>query len=488
MPENGETPENGGEEQGKTFTEETPVRAEHTLEIDGDKIGYTSTAGRLPLKDDHGEILAQMYFTAYTRSDISDPADRPLTFVFNGGPGSSSVWLHMGTCGPQRVAMHDEGWLPAPPYKLVDNDYSWLGFTDLVFVDPVGTGFSRAKDEEQAKKYWNVQGDVESVGSFIRLYLTRYERWSSPLFLAGESYGTTRAAALSDHLAGRGIGLNGVVLISNALNFQTLNFGRGNDLPYMVYLPTYAATAWYHGALSDDMQQRTLAEIVAEAEQFAETEYAVALAKGDRLTPEERAATIERLSELTGLSALYLDGCNLRPHIMRFCKELLRERKQTVGRLDSRFTGTDAQNVTEFPEFDPSLVAITPPYTAMFNDYARRVLGYESDLEYQILSFAVNQSWEYERGQIVDTSDALRRAMSKNPHMNVFVGQGYYDLATPHFAAEWVFNHLDLRPEQHAKFTYATYEAGHMFYLHVESLAQFKADVAAFYTSSLPNT
>ncbi len=485
MAENDNKSENKESESG-ALTEETPVSVPHKLELNGEEINYSSTAGRMPIKDEKGEILAQMFFTAYTRTDMGDdPAERPLTFVFNGGPGSSSVWLHLGTCGPKRVAMHDAGWMPSAPYRLVDNAFTWLDITDLVFIDPVGTGFSRAKDDEQAKKYWTPKGDVESVGTFIKNYLTRYERWSSPLFLAGESYGTTRAAALSDHLLNRGVAINGAVLISNALNFQTLHFARGNDLPHMLYLPTYAATAWYHGALSEDMQNRSLTEIVAEAEDFAETDYAIALAKGDRMTADERAAIIERLSSLTGLGGDYLEACNLRPEIMRFCNELLRDRKLTVGRLDSRFTSTDAVTISEYPEFDPSMYAIIPPYTATFNDYARRVLGYESELEYEILSFAVNAGWEYARGTVLETASPLRSAMKKNPSMHVFVGQGYYDLATPHFAAEWTFNHLGLLPEQHERFSYHYYESGHMFYLLIEALAQFKQDVAAFYAASL---
>lgn len=463
-----------------------PVVRQHQLKLGRRTLRYTTTTGRMALKNEADEIEAQLFFTAYTLGHEEADRRRPLTFVFNGGPGSASVWLHLGALGPKRVKMQDEGWMPAPPYQLVDNEQTWLDDTDLVFIDPVGTGYSRAVKTDLNKKFWNLKGDFESVGEVIRLYLTRYNRWSSPLFLCGESYGTTRAAGLAGHLIEKGIAFNGIMLISTILNFQTADFDRGNDLPYALFLPTYAATAWYHHKLSPDLQRASLAALLAEAEQWAQSEYTAALMKGDRLGEAERQSIIERLVRYTGLSPAFIDQSNLRIHIMRFCKELLRDRKKTVGRLDSRFTGMDALAVTEMPDFDPSFTAITPPYTAMMNDYARNVLGYETDLAYETLSFAVNGGWEWDRGKYADTSEALRSALARNPYLKVLVAMGYYDLATPHFAAQYTLSHMDIDPSLHDNIRLAGYEAGHMLYLDVTSLAKLKKDVQAFIPTAVP--
>ncbi len=460
-----------------------PVQTQHSLTIGGKTLQYTATAGLMPLrKDDEDEpdVEAHIFFTAYTLDAVADPAQRPLVFVFNGGPGSASVWLHLGALGPRRVQMQDEGWMPPPPYRLVDNDHTWLDFADLVFIDPVGTGYSRAAKKDLNKNYWNLEGDLKAVGEFIRLYLTRYQRWESPLYLAGESYGTTRAAGLAGHLFERGIAFNALFLISTTLNFQTIRFERGNDLPFVLFLPTYTASAWYHGKLPDDLQQRPLADVVAEVEAWAETDYAAALAKGDRLTDDEREALVAQLARYTGLSARFVEQSNQRILIYRFCKELLRDEKRTVGRLDSRFKGRDALAVTEFPEFDPSMTAISPPYTAMANSYLRRDLGYETDLEYRTLSSDVNKEWEWERGKFPDTSEALRGALARNPFMHVFMGMGFYDLATPHFATQYTMTHMDIDADLRDNLHTATYQAGHMFYLDVPSLGKLKADVLAF--------
>jgi carboxypeptidase C (cathepsin A) len=463
------------------FEDKPPVETKHELTIGKKSLKYAVNTGMMPLKNEEtGEIEAQIFFMAYTLDGKKDKSKRPLVFVFNGGPGSASVWLHLGALGPKRVKMQDEGWLPAPPYQLVDNPHTWLDAADLVFVDPVGTGYSRSAKAEYNKKYWSLKGDIESLGEFIRLYLTRFNRWTSPLFLAGESYGTTRAAGLAGHLVDKGIAFNGVVLISNAINFQTLRFGRGNDLPNMLYIPTYAATAWYHKKLPDDLQKKPLKDVLAEVEAWTETEYALALTKGDRLDDKERQTIIDQLSRYTGINPTYIDGTNLRIDIWRFCKELLRDRKRTVGRLDSRFKGRDAIAVTEGPEFDPSMVEIAPPYTAMINHYVRSELGYETDTEYETLSYKTFEGWEAEKGQYTDTSEALRSALAKNAFMKVMVAQGYYDLATPHFAAQYTFTHMDIDPELRDNIQTAHYEAGHMFYLDVKSLTKFRKDVEKF--------
>ena len=437
----------------------------------------------MPLKNvQSGETEANIFFVAYTLDGVKDVGKRPLVFAFNGGPGSGSVWLHLGALGPKRVKMQDEGWMPPPPYQLVPNDNTWLDVADLVFIDPVGTGYSRSTKEELNKQYWGLEGDLKSVAEFIRLYLTRYTRWTSPLFLVGESYGTTRAAGLAGMLVDKGIGLSGIMLLSTILNFQTARFERGNDLPYVLFLPTYAATAWYHGMLPDDLQQKPLTEVLAEVETWAETDYSLALMKGGRLTVKEREDVIDHLVRYTGLDARYVEHSNLRIQIHRFCKELLRHEGRTVGRLDSRFKGRDALGVSEFPDFDPAMAAIMPPYTAMMNQYARAELGYETDTEYKALNFEVNQNWEMPRGQFPDTSEALRSALAKNPFMKLFVGQGYFDLATVHFAAQYTLEHMDVDPEQRDNIELAFYEAGHMFYLDVKSLAKLKGDAAAFIT------
>jgi carboxypeptidase C (cathepsin A) len=474
MAENAEPSENN---DAPKLEEKAPVNTRHQIDVNGRTLGYTATVGMMPLKNDKDEIDAEMFYMAYTLDD-AEVAERPLMFVFNGGPGSSSIWLHMGTCGPKRVKMEDEGWMPAPPFALVENEQTWLDLADLVFIDPVGTGYSRAKDDEKAKQYWNVHGDLEGVSEFIRLYLTRAKRWTSPLFLAGESYGTTRAAGLAGMLFDKGVALNGVVLISTILNYQTAMFTRGNDLPYILYLPTYTATAYYHGKLPDDLQNKPLREVIAEVENWAETDYTLALMKGDRLSEDEHHQVAETLARYTGLSETYLKHTNLRIHIQRFCKELLRDQNRTVGRLDSRFKGRSALAVGDYPEFDPSLTDITPPYNALFSTYVRDELGYETDRKYEVLSFNVNGSWEWPRMGYPDTSEHLRSALAKNPHMHVLVAQGYFDLATPHFAAHYTLNHMDIAPDVRDNIHYTDYEAGHMLYLEVGSLAKLKADVA----------
>jgi carboxypeptidase C (cathepsin A) len=466
--------------------ETPPVETQRQVTVDGKVLNYTATAGVIPLRDEEkDEITARLFFTAYTLHGVEDTSSRPLAFVFNGGPGSSSVWLHLGAIGPKRVKMQDEGWMPAPPFRLEDNQHTWLGMADLVFIDPVGTGYSRAANPEKKKDFWSLENDLKSVGEFIRLYLTRYKRWHSPLFLAGESYGTTRAAGLAGYLFDHGIAFSGLVLISTVLNFQTIEFEDGNDLPFVLFLPTYAATAWYHRRLPPDLQTKSLRDVLAEAEAWAETEYTVALAKGDRLSDGERAALIETLARYTGLEPRFIDYSRLRVRDRHFFKELLRDQGQTVGRLDSRFKGVDRLAVSETPEFDPAATATLPPYTAMLNQYMREELGYETDVRYEILSLDVNKDWQWDRGKFPDTSEPLRSAVAKNPFMKVFLAMGYYDLATPHFATQYTLSHMDLDPTVRGNFQTAYYEAGHMPYLDIKSLAKFRQDVAAFIQSGL---
>jgi carboxypeptidase C (cathepsin A) len=460
--------------------EEKPVVTSHEVRIGARVLRYKVTTGFMPLRSEQGTVEANVFFMAYTLDGVADPAKRPLMFSFNGGPGSASVWLHLGVLGPRRVDMGEEGWMPPAPYRLVDNEHTWLDFTDMVFIDPVGTGFSRAATAELGRKFWGLQGDIRSVGDFIRLYLSRHERWASPLFVVGESYGTTRAAGLARHLVDRGIALNGVILVSTILNFGTADWSTGNDLPYALILPTYTATAWYHRKLAPDLQA-DLRKTLAEAERWATTEYLVALAKGDRMTPEERRAVAERLARYTGLSAGYVDQSNLRVELGRFQAELLRDQGKTVGRLDSRFTGTNPIGGAERAEFDPSMTAIRPPYTATFNDYVRRELGFKSDLEYYILGGGIGAPWNFgSDNEYVDVGESLRAAFARNPHMRVFVAYGYYDAATPYAAAQYTIDHLRLPPELKARISSGYYESGHMMYIHRPSLAKLTEEVRGF--------
>ncbi len=463
-----------------------PIVTRHQLTINGKIINYTATAGYLQLKGEDGKPKANIFFTAYTKDGVTDLSKRPVTYTFNGGPGSSSVWLHMGVIGPKRVVMTDKGDALPPPYSYITNEYSWLDKTDLVFIDPVTTGFSRAVTGESDKQFHGYEEDIQSVGDAIRLYATKYDRWGSPKFLAGESYGTTRAAGLSLYLQERyKFYLNGIVLISSILNMQTARFDIGNDLPYALFLPTYTATAFYHQKLSPDLQ-KDLKKTLEEVQAFAETEYYTALAKGSDLSTSEFNAIRDKLSRYTGLSKEYIEQTNLRINIQKFDKQLRREDGLTVGRLDSRFTGRDYDDAGVNPEFDPSNDGtISGPYAAAFHHYAKSELGIKNELPYEILGGRV-QPWNYNNVQnkYLNVAEELRKAMAINPFLKVWVLCGYYDLATPYFAAEYTFNHMGLRPEQKKNITFTYYEAGHMMYIHKPSLQQMKKDADKMYADS----
>ena len=482
---NEETKIGAENEAAKQVPEEIISKTQHTVIIDGEEVSYTATAGTMILKEedkDSGEkAKASVFFIAYTKDGVKETGTRPITFSFNGGPGSSSVWMHLGLLGPRRLLMGDAGNLLPPPYELVNNEFSLLDETDLVFVDPVSTGYSRPVPGEEAKQFHGVKEDVESVGEFIRLYATRYERWTSPKFLIGESYGTTRAAELSGFLQGRhGMYLNGIMLISTILNFQSARFDRGNDLPPTLFLPSYTATAWYHNRLPDDLQA-DLRKTLDEVEDFVMNEYTLAMMKGDALPDDERGKIVRKLARYTGLSEDYVERTNLRVNIHRFVKELLRDQRQTIGRLDSRFTGIDHDSAGESFEFDPSYAAIQGPYTATLNDYVRRDLKFENDLPYEILT-SLYETWSYDKyqNQYVNVAETLRGAMTQNPFLKVFVANGYYDLATPYFATEYTFNHLGLDPSLRKNISMTYYKAGHMMYVHEPSLAELKKDLAEF--------
>ena len=468
------------------------VTSKHSIRIGGKTIKYTVTAGTMVMKEEtadrekeaEGEKpRAQVFFVAYTKDGVGDTAKRPLTFSFNGGPGSSSVWLHLGVLGPRRVLMKNDGELPKPPYQLKDNEFSILDETDLVFIDPMNTGYTRPVEGVAPKQWHGFKKDIELVGDFIRLYATRYNRWLSPKFLIGESYGTTRASGLSGYLQERhGMYLNGLMLISAVLDFTTIDFNVNNDLPYIMFMPGYTATAWYHDALKP---HRPLQDWLKEAEEFALGDYANALLKGDSLTKEERADIVKRLSYFTGISDQFIERSNLRINDQHYFKELLRERGLTVGRLDSRLIGRDRLGITEHAEYDPLLTNIMGPYTAAFYDYIRRELKFESDLPYEILSGFVHP-WSYKEFEnaYVNVGETLRSAMTYNPYLKVYVANGYYDLGTPYFATEYTFNHLGLDESLRDNVTMGYYEAGHMMYIHIPSLKQMKKDLAAFIKDS----
>lgn len=459
---------------------------EHEITVHGEALTYNATAGTLAIKDEAGKAKADMFFVAYEKQPAaSDPATRPITFVFNGGPGAAAVWLHLGAVGPKRIALDDTGGPPSPPYHLVDNDDTWLASTDLVFIDPVGTGYSRAAAGEKPEQFYGVEEDVQSVGQFIRLYTTRYERWLSPKFLAGESYGTTRASALSDYLLENGISLNGIVLISCVLNFQTISFGNGNDQPYPLYLPTYTALAWYHKKLPPDLQA-DLTKALTESESWALNGFSAALASGSQLPQADRQTAVKKLARLTGLSENLVDRANLRVDPSEFRKELLADQHKVLGRYDGRLTGYDTDPLARAPDYDPSFAPFLAGYSATFNDYVRRTLKFESDLQYEVLSGRV-RPWNFgERGTgYLDVLDRLRSALVQSPNLKVMFNSGLFDLATPYLGTKYTVNHLDLGTDLRKNIEQNFYDSGHMIYHHRPDRERLSRNVAQFIKAAI---
>ncbi|MBN8861807.1 MAG: hypothetical protein J0H92_00465 [Sphingobacteriales bacterium] len=452
----------------------------HQLKLaSGEQLNYTATTGYMDIRDEKDTLKANLFFIAYTKDGEPDPAKRPILFSFNGGPGSSSVWLHMGALGPKIVKMTDEGYPLPPPYKYEDNPLTWLDKADIVFIDPMMTGYTRPAGRTSQSDFTGYDNDLRFVGDFIRLYTTRYKRWSSPKFIAGESYGTTRAAGLSNYLQDRhGLYVNGIVLISAILDFGTVRTDRGNDLPYALQLPTFAATSWYHKKLGN--RYPSLSSLLQQVQQFAMGPYQSALMKGDQLQGAERQAIIQQLQDFTGLSKEYLDETNIRLSVGRFNKELLRSDKKTVGRLDSRIVGQDYDHAGESYDYDPSYdLAIYGPYTAALNDYVRRELKYENDLPYEILTGRA-RPWVNSQDRYLNVAESLRTAMVKNPALKVWISNGYYDMATPYFATDYVIHHMFLPENLRGNISFTYYEAGHMMYIHKPSLQQLKKDYSKF--------
>lgn len=462
-----------------------PSVTEHVIKISGKEIKYTATAGYLELKDEKEKKTANVFYVSYVKNDEKDLARRPVTFSFNGGPGSSSVWLHLGALGPKRVLMSDDGEAMKPPFRLVENESSWLDMTDLVFIDPVWTGFSRPAADQEKKQFHGVTEDIASVGEFIRLYTTRNERWLSPKFLAGESYGTTRAAGLAEYLQNRlGMEINGMFLISAVLDFKTISLNDNNDLPYVMFFPTFAATARYHlkPLAKDESLERYLTEVRA----WAESDYFMALAKGNSLDQQTRRKIVNRISEYTGLSKEFIENSNLRISIFKFVKELLRKQKRTVGRFDSRIKGIDRDVSDPHCDYDPSYAAVQGTFTACLNHYIRNELKFETDVPYEILTGKVYPwNWGSASSGYVDVSEALRKVVCRNRFVKVFIGCGYFDLATPFFGIEQTIRQLPVEQDILSNFVFRYYEAGHMMYTHRPSLLKLKEDAAEFISSTL---
>lgn len=460
----------------------------HSIQVDGKALSYLATAGTLQLKDESGKPQANFFFVSYQRLPAQPAANRPITYIFNGGPGAASVWLHLGAAGPKRIVTNADGTLPPPPYRLADNENTWLDATDLVFIDPVGTGFSRAAKDEKPSQFFGLHEDIASVGDFIRLYATRYGRWSSPTFLAGESYGTTRAAALSQYLMERyGMSLNGVALISSVLNFETIDASPGNDLAYALALPSYTAIALYHGKLkpadfpATNGAPMSSAQIIQSARDFAIHQYLPLLAEGT-LDPQQGDALAAKLAHFTALPVDLIKRANYRIEPSLFEKTLLADQDKILGRFDARLTAFALDPTANYPTFDPSLSPYFSAYSSTFNEYVREKLKYKSDLPYEVLTSRV-QPWNFGGNGLtgyLNVSGDLRSAMARNPHMKVLFVNGYYDLATPFMTADYTIDHLNLSPELRANIQHVYFKAGHMVYQVPAAAKNLHDDIAHF--------
>ncbi len=477
------------EKPSPVIPEPVMSKTSHKAKINGNNIKYSVHAGDTYLKNDKGEPTASVFSISYIRDDVDNQSERPLLFVFNGGPGSSSVWMHMGLFGPKRVVLpSDASKVGAPPYPITNNSHSLLDVADLVFIDPVGTGYSKPLGETEGKAFWGVKEDAQALAEFVRLYITRHKRWNSPKYLAGESYGTTRAAAMVGELQeGCGsIDLNGVMLISSILDFQAGDFTEGNDLPYLTFLPTYAATAWYHDALPDKQQFDSLQSFLNEVKSFALGEYASVLLQGQLADEQAKASVVDKLHAYTGLDKSYIKQSDMRINEFFFMKELLRDRGDVVGRLDSRYLGEDAVKVSSSFEADPSSYAIDGAYTAALQHYMVSELDVTREEKYNVLSGEVFGNWNWQMGSsprsqgFLAMTPTLSRAMRQNKDFRIFIANGYYDLATPFFATEYSMNHhgIDKR-----RVTMEYYDAGHMMYIHQPSLEKLTDDLRQFVTS-----
>lgn len=463
-------------------------QSSHSISVGGQAVDYDATVGSIILTDAQENPTGELFYTAYRRTNDGPSAARPLIFSFNGGPGSASFWLHMGIMGPRRVVTPNVGQQAPPPYPMVDNDFTLLDRADIVMIDPIGTGFSRPIGDTPGSEFWGLDEDASSIAQFMRRFLSENERWNSPRYLLGESYGTTRSAVLSRHLQNANIDLNGIVLVSAVLDFQTLRFPPHADIPYITNVPSYAAVAWYLDALPG-ARPAELAPFLEEVEAWALTDYATALIAGGTVDPAQRARVLRQLHAYTGLSEDYLDKADLRVTSPEFRKELLRDQGIAVGRLDARFTGPSGDLMETTPSFDAQSSAISSAYTSAFNTYLRDELGYDGSREYVPSGMARPWNWDRSgRGaggggfgpSVTNVAPDLAEAIRRNPNLEVLLVNGIYDLATPYFAAVWTMDHMGLPPELRDNIQRADFMAGHMMYVEESLLQQWKTTLDAF--------
>jgi carboxypeptidase C (cathepsin A) len=455
-----------------------PVRTTNSVIIAGEKVDYAAETGMLPILKNDGTSRASIFYVAYTRQGITN-ADRPVTFCFNGGPGSASVWLHLGALGPRRAKMNPDGSQPAPPYRVVDNEYSSLKVSDLVFIDPVATGFSRANKDEKPADFFGETGDLDSVGEFVRLWVTRHDRWLSPKYLCGESYGVFRAAGLAEHLQDRyGMYLNGLILISGVLDFATLDGNTGNDLRYPLDLPAYTAAAHFHKKLPADLQA-DLDKALAECRTFARGEYLSALQAGSSLPVAEHQKVVAELVRLTGLTAQVIEDNQLRVDPSVFRKQLLHDQGLILGAYDARLTGQDGDPAATGPDFDPSSTAVTGPFSAAMNSYVRGELKFEDDLPYELIANV--HPWEYAaHNSYPNASDHLASVMNQNPYLRVLVCGGRCDLVCPIDTIRHSLDHMPLADAYRKNLSFAEFDAGHMMYINQPDLQKLQAEIGKF--------
>ena len=473
---------------GAPTAEPTPSlwESSHSITVGGETVEYNAVVGSFILRDEEDKATAEFFYTAYFRTNVQNVAERPVIFSYNGGPGSASFWLHMGIMGPRRVVTPNVGQQAPPPYPMVDNDYTLLDKADIVMIDPVGTGFSRPAGEAEGKDFWGLDEDAASIALFIRRFLSKYERWNAPRYLLGESYGTTRSAVLARHLQRANIDLNGIVLVSAVLDFNTIMFPEGSIVPFVVNLPSLAVTAAYLDALPGG-PPADLEAFKREVENWALTDYTTALMAAGAIDPVLRSRVLEQMHQYTGLSHDYLDKANLRVSAPAFEKELLRDQGLVVGRLDARFTGPTGDLLDPMPSHDPQSTAISSAYTSLFNTYLRTELGYNGDREYVPSGRAGPWNWNrggggmgFGFGGVPNVAPDLATAIQRNPRLEVLLVNGIYDLATPYFAAVWTMDNMGLPPDLRDNIQRADFNAGHMMYVEQSLLPQWKETLDAF--------
>lgn len=458
----------------------------HTAQTHAGAMKYTATAGTLTIRDDDGKPIASVFYTAYTADGVKNYARRPVTFFYNGGPGSSTLWLHMGSFAPDRVQTAGPEYIKPAPYAFGPNPETLLDKTDMVFIDAIGTGYSRALGDKKDKDFWGVDQDADGFARAIMRYVTKNARWQSPKFLFGESYGTTRSGTLAYVLQDRGMALNGVILLSSIMNYGIR--APGFDQEFIRYIPSYAATAWYHHKIANPPAD--VATIVQQAREWAAGPYTAALAQGSSLDPATRQQIAQQMSALTGLPVQYILDSNLRVDLQRFRKELLRDQRLTVGRYDSRYTGVDTDAAGDSPEYDASDTAISGAFIASFHDYLSRDLDYKTDMPYRVSAYGVDGfKWDWTHHApgshypeaAPDVAIDLSAAMRTNPYLHVLSLNGYYDMATPFFGTEYDLKHMELQPGQFRNLEFRYVPSGHMAYLNPDALKMLHRDLSAFY-------